>query len=85
MCGGDEPETRMGKLCVKFYNSGDFYDKKGDYRTVTAQEMADYLGTSPQIAGKIFEIYDDMWRRVVVKGKIAYEPKGWENWGFQGD
>ena len=80
MCGGDYPETRMEELCHEFYNSGDFYDEKGNYRTITAQEVADHLETSPQVVGKILEIYDNMWRRVVIKEKVAYEPTGWQNW-----
>jgi hypothetical protein len=75
MCG-DNPETRMEKLCHDFYYCGEFCDSKGNYRTITAQEVADVLDTTPQMAGKVLSIYDNMFRRKVVKGKIVYEPKG---------
>ena len=79
MCG-DNPTTRFEKLCHDFYYSGEFYDKKGNYRDLTPVEIAEVLNTSPQMVGRVMSVYDNMFTRKVVNGKVVYKPKHWQHW-----
>lgn len=74
------PETKFEKFCYDFYHAGEFMNEKGNYRTITAEEVAEFLETSPQMAGRVLSVYDNMFRRKVINGKVVYEPKGWREW-----
>ena len=78
MCG-ENPETRMEELIQGFDSSGHFMTDDGrDFTECSAKQVAQTLGTSPQVAGKVMRCFDDLWKRKVkrVDGrrKIVYVP-----------
>jgi hypothetical protein len=73
MCG-ENPETRIDELLLKIDNAGEFEDDDGNIIEVSAQRIAEVIGTSPQVVGRLMLAFDDIWRREVRKGKVIYIP-----------
>jgi len=71
MCGGDMPNSRMEQLLFDFDTSGDLLDINCRFPSTSAEKIAEHLGTTPQVVGKIMRINDDMFGReiVLVDGK----------------
>lgn len=73
MCGED-PDSKMGWLCLWFEDLGGLTDDQGDYVAISANELAKLLDTTPQIAVKLIGLYPEIWKRSVRSGHIVYAP-----------
>ena len=65
----------MEELIMDFDTSGHFMTDDGrDFTECSAKQIAQVLGTSPQVAGKVMRCFDDLWKRVIREGKVFYVP-----------
>ena len=76
MCGGDLPETQMGKLVFTILEETPtiLVDEKGNLLNCSAEVIAKELDTTPQVVGKVMKYCDDFWQGKIVKGKTTYVP-----------
>lgn len=76
MCGGDEPEGRMEELLFNILEEtpGILMNSSGIMIECSAEALAEELGTTSQIIGKVMKYCDDFWTRIIRKGKVVYVP-----------
>jgi hypothetical protein len=81
MCGGPNPETRMEKLVFEIESNSCAFSTENceELRELTVTEVAEILGCTNQVAGKVMACWWDLWEKRIrtIDGKrtVIYIPK----------
>ncbi|MHA2068742.1 MAG: hypothetical protein ACXABY_30630 [Candidatus Thorarchaeota archaeon] len=64
----------MEELILKLDGAGELDDGDGNPKEISAQEVAEVIGTTPQVVGKVMKCFYDVWKPSKKNGRVVYIP-----------